>query len=707
MTDQHQGGYRGAAGRGGNGGGPRRGGAGRPAGGRDGRSSGGYKKYDGKKPSGDSRGGYRGGKPGEGGYRGGKPNGGGYRGGKPGEGKPYGSGKPSYNGRRDDRDFRDGDSRGGKPYKKFDGPKSDRQGGYRGKPGDKSFGDKRQGGYRGSKDGARGGQRGPKRFDGKKYDGPKKFDRRDDRRFERRDDEHRTQTPAVPERSVAMTSPRASSRFGAPAPAPAVEHDARSARDDRGQRPRRDDRHQGDARRGSRDGGPRGGRGGRPQPVKLSPGRAAACEIGRIVREREAFVSEVTPSVIAKHEGISPEDAAFATKIARGVTSTLGTLDEFIDRNLRSPEDIQDDVRDALRVSAYELLFLGKDAYAAVDQGVELVRSVQPKASGLANSVLRKMSTSAKKFPYGNPDLSLQVLARSQAFPLWFAKRLMNEMGLKQATDFMRASNADAPVFIAVNPIKADEAEVVEVFDQAGSLMEPSATVPGCYLVKDARVLRKPAVRALFENGSVCVSDESAQAIAALACPEGDVEAFLEIGAGRGTKTILVQGNAVRRFGRTVPMVSVDDHAFKGELLAKRAAAYGIQSVRPLTADARKLSEKLPEASFDAVLVDAPCSGAGTMRRHPEIRWRLTAEQIEEMAAIEYDLLAEAAKMVKPGGTLTYATCTVFEAENSQVVDRFRRTKFGEAFEIEETIATTLSASGADAHYAVRMKRVR
>ncbi len=680
MTDQHQGGYRGAAGRGGNGGGPRRGGAGRPVGSRDGRSSGGYKKYDGKKSSGDSRGGYRGGKPGE--------------------GKPYGSGRPSYNGRRDDRDFRDGDSRGGKPYKKFDGQKSDRQGGYRGKPGNKSFGDKRQGGYRGSKDSARGGQRGPKKFD-------RRDDRRDDRRFERRDDERRTQTPAAPERPAAMTSPRASSRFGAPAPAPAAEHDARSARDDREQRPRRDDRHQGDARRCSRDGGPRGVRGGRPQPVKLSPGRAAACEIGRIVREREAFVSEVTPSVIAKHEGISPEDAAFATKIARGVTSTLGTLDEFIDRNLRSPEDIQDDVRDALRVSAYELLFLGKDAYAAVDQGVELVRSVQPKASGLANSVLRKMSTSAKKFPYGNPDLSLQVLARSQAFPLWFAKRLMNEMGLKQATDFMRASNADAPVFIAVNPIKADEAEVVEVFDQAGSLMEPSATVPGCYLVKDARVLRKPAVRALFENGSVCVSDESAQAIAALACPEGDVEAFLEIGAGRGTKTILVQGNAVRRFGRTIPMVSVDDHAFKGELLAKRTAAYGIQSVRPLTADARKLSEKLPEASFDAVLVDAPSSGAGTMRRHPEIRWRLTAEQIEEMAAIEYDLLAEAAKMVKPGGTLTYATCTVFETENSQVVDRFRRTKFGEAFEIEETIATTLSASGADAHYAVRMKRVR
>ncbi|MDO5042448.1 MAG: transcription antitermination factor NusB [Slackia sp.] len=690
MTDQHQGGYRGAAGRGGNGGGPRRGGAGRPAGGRgDGRSSGGYakkggyKKFDGGKPSGDSRGGYRDGKP-----AGGKSS--------------YGKGKPSYDGHRDSRG---GDFRGGaKPYKKFDGQKSDRQGsGYRGKSDGKSFGDKRQGFSRGPKDGARGGQRGPRRD----FDARKKFDRRDDRRDNRRfdrDDERREQS--VVERPAAITSPRASSRFGAPVVA--VEKGDRPVRDDREQRQRRDDRRQDDTRRGSRDGGPRGGaRGPRSfQPVRLSPGRAAACEIGRTVREREAFVSEVTPTVIAKYEGISPEDAAFATKIARGVTATLGTLDEFIDRNLHSPDDIKADVRDALRVSAYELLFLGKDAYAAVDQGVELVRSVQPKAAALANSVLRKMSTSAKKFPYGNPDLSLQVLARSQAFPLWLAKRLMNEMGLKQATDFMRACNADAPVFIAVNAIKADDAEVVEVFDQAGSLMEPSATVPGCYLVKDARVLRKPEVRALFENGSVCVSDESAQAIAALACPESDVEAFLEIGAGRGTKTILMQNHAVRRFGRSIPMVSVDDHAYKGKLLAKRVAAYGIQSVRPLTADARKLSEKLPEASFDAVLVDAPCSGVGTLRRHPEIRWRLNAAQIEEMASVEYEMLAEAAKMVKPGGFLTYATCTVFEEENARVVDRFLRTKFGESFERDKTIETTLSASGADAHYAVRMRRV-
>lgn len=698
MTDQHKGGYQGGSGRGGNSRGPRQGGFDKRSGGNRGerrydRSEGGYRK-DGK---GGSYGGpKRDGKPYGDRKPGGKPYGGrdGKPYGKPGS-KPYGNrdGKPS--GERDRKPY---GSRDGKPY-------GDR------KPGGKSYGSRDGKSFGGPRSGERrGAPRGGKPF--KKYDGGQRgfgsssqgrFDGKRDGSFDRRkfnDAERRVDADAQARSANEAAAGQEASFNNVSAP---DEHGRPASRDNR---PRRDERAGGrprDAR------GPRGDRRGPKSSDKprLSPGRAAACAIGKTVRERDAFTAEITPSVLATFEGISPEDAAFATKIARGVTATIGTLDEFIDRNLKSPDDIGAKVRDALRVSAYELLFLGKDDYAAVDQGVELVRSIAPAASGLANAVLRKMATSAKKFPYGNPDLSLQVLARSQAFPLWLAKRLMNEMGLKQATAFMRASNADAPVYIAVNAIKAKDEDVVEIFDQAGSLMKESETVAGCYLVEDARVLRKPEVRALFENGSVCVSDESAQAIAALACPKEDVEAFLEIGAGRGTKTILLQSNAVRAFGRTIPMVSVDDHAFKGDLLEKRVAAYGINSVRPLTMDARKLSEKLPEASFDAVFVDAPCTGVGTLRRHPEIRWRLTAAQIADMSSVEYDILAEAAKMVKPGGTLTYATCTVFAEENENVVERFRKTKFGESFEVEETLSTTLSASGPDAHYAVRLRRVR
>lgn len=594
---------------------------------------------------------------------------------------------------------------------------------------------KGKGGFGGRKGGFKG--KGKPRFDSDKPRGDRKFDRKDggrrfdkkdgegrdgERKFGRRDGERRFDKPRGDkpfgkkprqrdlERSANFKKRFDNAEVAGEAKLEAVNAEAVEATEnaveqaETSKRERKFDKPRGDRSGGDRrDGGRRGGRFEKP---KLSPARAAAAAIGKVVREREAFTAEVTPAVLARFEGITPEDAAFATKLSRGVTATVGTLDEFINRNMRSANDIDDNIRDAMRVSAYELLFLKKNDYAAVDQGVELVRSIEPKAAGLANTVLRKMAQSAKAFPFGKANLSLQVLARSQAFPLWMAKRLMNEMGLQQATNFMRACNADAPVYIAVNAIKATDEEVEEVFDQAGSLLKATEDVPGCFLVADARVLRKPEVRALFEEGKVFVSDESAQAIALLACPEEAPESFLEIGSGRGTKTILIQSNAHRLYGKTVNMVSVDDHAFKGEVLAKRAAAYGIDTVTPHTADGRQISKDFDEASFDAVFVDAPCSGVGTLRRHPEIRWRLTEQDVERMAGIGCDMLIEAAKMVKPGGLLTYATCTVFQEENERVVERFLRTKFGESFEVEKTLSTTLTATGPDAHYAVRLRRL-
>lgn len=604
-----------------------------------------------------------------------------------------------------------GNNEGRKPESKGKGGFGGRKGGFKGKGKPRFDSDK---------------PRGDRKFDRK--DGGRRFDKKDgegrdgERRFGRRDGERRFDKPRGDkpfgkkprqrdlERSANFKKRFDNAEVAGEAKLEAVNAEAVEATEnavEQAETPKRErkfDKPRGDRRAGDRrDGGRRGGRFEKP---KLSPARAAAAAIGKVVREREAFTAEVTPAVLSRFEGITPEDAAFATKLSRGVTATVGTLDEFINRNMRSANDIDDNIRDAMRVSAYELLFLKKNDYAAVDQGVELVRSIEPKAAGLANTVLRKMAQSAKAFPFGKANLSLQVLARSQAFPLWMAKRLMNEMGLQQATNFMRACNADAPVYIAVNAIKATDEEVEEVFDQAGSLLKATEDVPGCFLVADARVLRKPEVRVLFEEGKVFVSDESAQAIALLACPEEAPESFLEIGSGRGTKTILIQSNAHRLYGKTVNMVSVDDHAFKGEVLAKRAAAYGIDTVTPHTADGCQISKDFDEASFDAVFVDAPCSGVGTLRRHPEIRWRLTEQDVERMAGIGCDMLIEAAKMVKPGGLLTYATCTVFQEENERVVERFLRTKFGESFEVEKTLSTTLTATGPDAHYAVRLRRL-
>lgn len=653
------------------------------------------------------------GKPRSGGYGRGASN----RGGKPGFSKGRGAG--GYG--RKDGDFRGKPRRdGGRDF--GDEKRDGERGGYRGERNSSGYGKKRnwtptdkQGGSHGH----RGDRKPYGNDDSRGFKKERSFDKGDSRDFKRspRDGFDKKEFGSRDGKRFGgkprFDKPRRDGESFDRDRKPGFDRDAKPRFDrdfkrdnDRGERAPR-----GEGRFDSRNGGydRRGRDAGRSHRNSvLSPARQAACAIGREVRERDAFVSEVIPGVLAQFEGMSAEDSAFATKIARGVTATLGTLDEFIDRNLNAPSDIQDDVRDALRVSAYELLFLGKADYAAVDQGVELVCWVAPKAGGLANAVLRKMAKSAKAFPFGRPNLSLQVLARSQAFPLWLAKRLMNEMGLQNATAFMRACNADAPVHIAMNAITVEDVEeVIDVFDQAGSLLTPVEDVPGCYQVSNARALAKPEVRALFEQGKVLVSDASAQAVAALACPDHDIDAFLEIGSGRGTKTILLQSDAVRAFGRTMPMVSVDDHGFKAEILAKRVKTYGIETVRPVKADARTLTSLMPEASFDAVLLDAPCSGLGTLRRHPEIRWRLTEAQVTEMAGTELDMLIEAAKMVKPGGILTYATCTVFHEENQQVVERFLKTKLGESFQEEARIEPALTPKGPDAHFAVRLKRVR
>lgn len=646
------------------------------------KSQGGYKKRGGEGRNfdrDDKRGGYKGGKP-QGGYKG------------------HGGRDNRSEGNKFDRD-----NRGPEREFKRDGELGSKGRDFDRKPRRDGNRDFKKGGYKKefNRDGRKfdRNDRDTKRDYDRKPQGERSFEKRDGSNFERRDNRD--------------FKPRGDRRFDE-RPKKRFDDDKRDFKprrvdDRRDGAPVDDDAPRSEYREHRRKGeGYRGTGGGYRKAkgqVHVTPARQAACAIGRIVRERNAYVAEVTPAVLAKFEGISPEDAAFATKIARGVAATLGTLDEFINRNMKTPNDIDEVVRDAMRVSAYELLFLDKPPYVVVDQGVELVCSVAPKAGGLANAVLRRMSESAKAFPFGNPNLSLQVLARSKAFPLWLAKHLMNEMTLPKATTFMEACNTDAPVFIAVNSIKGDVEKIEEAFDQAGSLLERSEGVEGCYRVKEPRVLRNDDVRSLFENGEVLVSDEGAQTVAALAMPNDEISNFLEIGAGRGTKTVLLQSAAHRAFGHCVAMTSVDDHEFKSKILGERCKIYGIDSVTALTADARYISKELPAESFDAVLIDAPCSGIGTLRRHPEIRWRLKPENIESMASSNLDMLIEGAKMVKPGGVITYATCTVFSEENEQVVERFLKTKFGEQFEIEKQVQTTLSKNGSDAHFACRLRR--
>lgn len=448
--------------------------------------------------------------------------------------------------------------------------------------------------------------------------------------------------------------------------------------------------------------------------TKASPARIAALDVVRAVRERDAFAQEVIAKRIDGSD-LSPEDRAFATRLALGVVSSQGTLDEVIDRALNKPSDVNAYLRDALRVSTYEIVFLGKSPHAAVDQGVELVRSYVPKAAGLANAVLRKIVALRPSFPFGDPKRDVEALARLHAFPAWLARKLVVDLGPEAAVDFMRASNEPAPLFVAVNAAKADDAAVLAVFEKAGEEIEPALVdgvrVPGCYRVPDGRSLLVPDVKRLLGMGKIIVTDAASQLVAATVLPARKPETFLEIGAGRATKTILVQSDAVRTYGSQIEgYVALDNHAFKTKLLLERAKRAGVHVAEALTGDALVLDAVVGERLFDVVFIDAPCSGLGTLRRHPEIRWRVQPSDIAAFAQVQLGMLRSAAAHVAPGGTLAYATCTVAREEDNAVVKAFLESEEGASFALapiagRSCVATRLAPGSPDAHFAVRFER--
>lgn len=438
------------------------------------------------------------------------------------------------------------------------------------------------------------------------------------------------------------------------------------------------------------------------------------------LRERDAFAQDIIAKTIDTSK-LSREDRAFATRLVLGVVSMRGTLDEILDSCMDSPDDVSPAVRDALDLSVYEIIFLDKSPHAAVDQGVELVRSVAPRASGLANAVLRRVVRAKEAFPFGDPRKDLAAYARLHGFPQWLTERLLKELGPQNALAFMKASNEPAPVFVAINAAKADEAEVVSVLAAAHGEPEPVTVagrpVPGCYRLCSGVMLHDGRVRRMFNQGLILISDATSQAIASLVLGDEKPASFLEIGAGRATKTILDQSCAVRRFGSQIEdYVTVDNHAFKTKLLRERCEQYGINVADALTGDATDLDALVGERTFDTVFVDSPCSGLGTLRRHPEIRWRLSAEAIEEQAALDERLLAAAATHVAPGGLLAYATCTITQRENADVVERFLASEAGAAFEVVSYenpelgieapfFSTMLEPGSSDAHFLARLRR--
>lgn len=452
--------------------------------------------------------------------------------------------------------------------------------------------------------------------------------------------------------------------------------------------------------------------------VSATPARRFALKATTAIRTREAYAHEVV-STLLDRSNLSAEDSSFATRLVYGVTQSSGTLDEVLDRYISRPGSLDPVVRDALRISAYELIFLEKPAHVAVDQGVELVRSVAGRAAGLANAVLRKIAKAASEFPWGDAATDVEALARATAHPGWIAQRLVDDLGSEAAAAMMFADVEPAPLYVATDIHRAGDDEVFAALDSDGAL-PVSLGVPGCFRCESASAAVGGSTIA---SGRAIVADAAAQLVAWLARPASS-DPYLEVGAGRGTKTILLHGNAVRD-GLVPSIHALDSHGFKADILHRRLTESRIGDVVIHVGDATDLDsiDSLPN-SFTAALIDAPCSGSGTLRRHPEKRWRLTSQDVEEMAVLGGSILESIAGRIAVGGTIVYSTCSVFTEENEDVVNSFLSGSVGASFEIDPItevlpepfseamivdgyFRSTPALGGPDGHFAARLRRIR
>ncbi len=389
---------------------------------------------------------------------------------------------------------------------------------------------------------------------------------------------------------------------------------------------------------------------------EISPARVAAFNILQQV-ENGAFSSVL---LAAFEINLQPLDRALCHELVLGVLRWQLFLDRIAEHfSKRRVESLDAAVRIALRLGLYQLRFLTRvPASAAVNESVSLVRAARlSSATAFVNAVLRR-AVREKEF---DPDISdpLEKIALRTSHPAWLIERWVNSFGLEQAEAFARANNTVPPTAFRVVANRASQSEILSRLSAAGATLESSDFVNGAWRVSGATSL----LREMSAAGEIYLQDEASQLVADMMEVKRG-ERVLDLCAAPGGKTTLIADRA----GDEAFIVASDRSPTRLATVILTTRLHGLKSITPLILDA---TEQLPfEAeSFDRVLVDAPCSGTGTLRSNPEIRWRLAPTDFANLAQQQKRILSRAVEVLKPGGRLVYSTCSVEREENEEVIE--------------------------------------
>ncbi|HIJ86532.1 MAG TPA: 16S rRNA (cytosine(967)-C(5))-methyltransferase RsmB [Desulfuromonadales bacterium] len=392
--------------------------------------------------------------------------------------------------------------------------------------------------------------------------------------------------------------------------------------------------------------------------------RQAACETLVRIRKEGGFADRLIDSELSSGVLTGPDRGLYA-ELVFGVLRRQGTLDHILQQLLEKPM-IELDPRALviLRIGLYQLTCLDRiPESAAVNESVNLAKLITPGTSGLINAVLRNYLRRCDAIIF--PDMSCHpaaAIAARHSQPEWLVEQWLDQLGVAEAEQLAAASSQPPPLTLRVNTLRSSRDEVLRELTVQGIDATPCRYSPEGITLAGRHIINTlPG----FTAGLFAVQDEASQ-LAGLLLGAGPGERVWDACCAPGGKTCHI----AELMDDRGELIATDISRSKLTTVQDNLRRLGMNSVATAVADLHQ-PDTFPDGDFDRILLDAPCSGLGVIRRNPEAKWRLFSGDITRLAAVQKTLLKNAATRLKPGGTLLYSTCSTSEAENELVVEDF------------------------------------
>ena len=363
--------------------------------------------------------------------------------------------------------------------------------------------------------------------------------------------------------------------------------------------------------------------------------------------------------------GLEGREAALATQLCFGVVQNVILLDFYISKFSNIPlRRMESKVVQALRLGLYQMLFLSKlPQSAAVNCSVELTRThcKNPRAPGMVNAILRSLQRNLNQLPTIPQNDLAEYFSILYSHPVWLVEELLPLLGSEGTAEFLQANNSQPPMTAMVNTTKAAVQEATELLAEQGVEVTPHPWLENCLILNKTGNLERLDA---YEQGLFYIQDPASR-LMALASGAAPGMRVLDMCAAPGGKSFA----AAIQMDNQGEVISCDLHPHKKKLIQAGADRLGLSIIKPMTADGKVRREEWVSA-FDLVLVDAPCSGLGVIRKKPDIRYK-DPKPLEDLPQVQRAILENAAGYVKPGGVLMYSTCTILPRENGEIVSAF------------------------------------